>query len=77
MAAASGTTYDVGSWNLATAPVHEDLMDMVTIIDSFQTPMFSSMPKVRATDVVHSWAIDALDATSTAGTSEGVNFLAA
>lgn len=77
MAAASGTTYDVGSWPLTTAPQHEDLMDMVTIIDSFQTPMFSSMPKIRATDVVHSWAIDALDATSTAGTSEGVNFLAA
>jgi len=77
MAATSGTSYDVGSWPLSTAPQHEDLMDMVTIIDSFQTPMFSSMPKVRATDVVHSWAIDALDATSTAGTSEGVNFLAA
>lgn len=77
MAAASGTTYDVGSWPLTTAPQHEDLMDLVTIIDSFQTPMFSSMPKIRATDVVHSWAIDALDATSTAGTSEGINFLAA
>src|SRR6185369_15787490 len=77
MAAASGTTYDVGSWPLTTAPQHEDLMDMVTIIDSFQTPMFSSMPKIRATDVVHSWAIDALDATATGSTNaaEGSAFV--
>lgn len=77
MAATSGTTYDVGSWPLNSAPQHEDLMDQVTIIDSYQTPMFSSMPKVRATDVIHSWAIDSLDATATAGTSEGVDFVEA
>jgi hypothetical protein len=69
-------TYDVGFWPLTTAATHEDLMDLVTILDSFQTPMFSSMPKIRATDVVHSWTIDTLAGTATGGTAEGVDFSA-
>ena len=50
-------------------------MDMVTILDSFQTPFFSSAPKIRVRDPVHSWVTDTLAATSTAGTAEGVDFL--
>jgi hypothetical protein len=71
------TTYDVGFWPSATAPTHEDLADIVTILDSYQTPMFSTAPKIRATDVVHSWTIDTLSSTLTAGTSESVDFLSA
>jgi len=56
---------------------HEDLTDLVTILDSFQTPFFSSAPKTRATDVVHSWTVDTLVATSTAGVLEGDDFNAA
>lgn len=70
------TTYDVGFWPLGTAATHEDLVDIVTILDSFQTPMFSSMPKIRATDVVHSWAVDTLAATSTAAVAENIDFSA-
>jgi hypothetical protein len=49
-------------------------VDIVTILDSFQTPMFSSAPKIRAKDVVHSWTVDTLAATSTAGVAEAVDF---
>lgn len=68
------STFDVGFFPNATGVHHEDLVDVVTILDSFQTPMFSSAPKVRARDVVHSWTVDTLAATSTAGVAEGVDF---
>jgi hypothetical protein len=68
------STFDVGFFNNATGVHHEDLTDIVTILDSFQTPMFSSSPKIRAKDVVHSWTVDTLAATSTAGVIEGVDF---
>lgn len=71
------STFDVGTLFGATANVHhEDLADIVTILDSFQTPMFSSSPKIRARDAVHSWTVDTLAATSTAGVIEGVDFSA-
>lgn len=68
------TTFDAGFFPNATGIHHEDLVDVVTILDSFQTPMFSSAPKVRARDVVHSWTVDTLAATSTAGVIENVDF---
>ena len=68
------STFDVGFWNNATGVHHEDLVDIVTILDSFQTPLFSSSPKIRAKDVVHSWTIDTLAATTTAGVAEGIDF---
>ena len=68
------TTFGVGFWPNATGVHHEDLVDVVTILDSFQTPMFSSAPKIRAKDVVHSWTVDTLAATSTAGVAEGIDF---
>lgn len=68
------STFDVGFFPNATGVHHEDLIDVVTILDSFQTPMFSSMPKIRARDVVHSWTVDTLAATATGGVAEGVDF---
>jgi hypothetical protein len=68
------STFDVGFFPNATGAHHEDLVDVVTILDSFQTPMFSSAPKLRAKDVVHSWTVDTLAATSTAGVIEAVDF---
>jgi len=73
---AGSTTYDVGFWPSATAPTHEDLVDIVTILDSFQTPFFSSAPKNRARDVIHSWTVDTLAATATAGDTETTAFVA-
>lgn len=68
------TVFDVLGTPNPSGIHHEDLVDVVTILDSFQTPMFSSMPKIRAKDVVHSWTVDTLAATSTAGVIENVDF---
>ena len=70
------STFDAGFFPNATGIHHEDLVDVVTILDSFQTPFFSSAPKIRAKDVVHSWTVDTLTATSTAGVAEGIDFSA-
>ena len=68
------SAFDAGFFPSGTGVNHEDLVDVVTILDSFQTPMFSSAPKIRAKDVVHSWTVDTLAATCTAGVAEGVDF---
>jgi hypothetical protein len=68
------STIGVGFWPSGTAPTHEDLVDIVTILDSFQTPFFSSAPKVRAKDVVHSWTVDTLQATASAGAIDGDDY---
>jgi hypothetical protein len=67
------SAFDSGFWPSAGGH-HEDLADIVTILDSFQTPMFSSAPKIRVRDVVHSWMVDTLAATTTAGVAEGILF---
>lgn len=76
VAAGLYSTFDAGFFPSGTGIHHEDLVDVVTILDSFQTPFFSSAPKIRAKDVVHSWTVDTLTATSTAGVAEGVDFSA-
>jgi hypothetical protein len=68
------STFDIGFFPTDTAIHHEDLTDVLTIIDSFQTPFFSGAPKIRARDVVHSWPIDTLAAVSSAGAPDGVDF---
>src|SRR5947207_7903084 len=74
------STFDAGFFPSGTGVHHEDLVDVVTILDSFQTPMFSSSPKTRAKDVVHSWTVDTLASTTaasaTAGIGEGIDFSA-
>src|SRR5580765_1772254 len=78
MPSAAYSSYTAGFFGAATGLnfiiIREDLTDVVTILDSFQTPFFSSSPKTRALDVVHSWTIDTLAATSTAGALEGDDF---
>lgn len=73
------TTYDSGFFQaggVAASGIlhHEDLTDVLTILDSFQTPFFSGAPKLRARDVVHSWPIDALAAPSSAGRPDGMDY---
>jgi hypothetical protein len=68
------SAYDSGFWSSVSAVHHEDLADIVTILDSFQTPMFSSSPKIRIRDVVHSWTVDSLSATTTGVVGEGIDF---
>lgn len=70
------SAFDAGFFNNATGWNREDYVPVVTILDSFQTPWFSASPKIRARDVVHSWTVDTLAATSTAGVPDGVDFSA-
>jgi D-serine deaminase-like pyridoxal phosphate-dependent protein len=68
------STYDIGFFPSDTAVHHEDFTDVLTILDSFQTPAFSSFPKIRVRDMVHSWPVDTLAAPTTAGTPDGVDW---
>ena len=81
MATASWGTYDVGSFGYGYAASaqlnHEDFIDVQVILGATQTPAFTSFRKDRARDVVHSWSVDALAATSTAGSEEGKTFASA
>ena len=65
------STFDIGFFPSDTAIHHEDLTDVLTIIDSFQPPFFSGAPKIRARDMVHSWPVDTLTAVSSAGAPDG------
>lgn len=67
--------YEVGF--LTACGNREDLLDIVTNIDPWDTPFFSSAPKGRSNSSNHSWLTDALAATSTAGAIEGGDFNAA
>ena len=49
----------------------EDLLDVITNIDPWDTPFVSQAPKVKANHVFHEWLKDTLPATSTAGAVEG------
>lgn len=74
------STFDLGFFNNITGVHHEDLTDVLTIIDSTQTPLFSGAPKTRARDVVHSWPVDtllgatAINVLASAGLAEGMDF---
>lgn len=52
----------------------EDLLDLITNVDPFDTPWVTQAPKVRAQHVVHEWLTDTLAATSTAGEIEGADW---
>ncbi len=72
------TTFDVGFFGSGVAASgqihHEDFSDVLTILDSVQTPFFSGAPKIRSKDVVHSWPVDSLAAAASAGTPDGIDF---
>lgn len=49
----------------------EDLLDLITNVDPYDTPWVTQAPKVRAMHVVHEWLRDTLAATSTASGAGG------
>lgn len=52
----------------------EDLLDLITNVDPWDTPWVTQAPKVRAEHVLHEWLTDTLAATSTAGEVEGADW---
>lgn len=73
-AANMGFTYD---WGFSGGSANrEDLLDVITTIDPWDTPFYSSAPKVNAMHTTHEWLVDAYAATATGGALEGGAFSA-
>jgi len=53
----------------------EDLLDFITNVDPWETPAFTSFPKVKCDHVTHEWLTDTLAAATTAGGTEGRDFI--
>src|SRR6185503_12106948 len=68
-----GTTYGFGV-AAGVGANREDLLDLISNIDPYDTPFVTSAPKVKANAVLHQWLTDTLPATSTAGLNEGDDF---
>jgi len=49
----------------------EDLTDIIGMISPVDTPMLSRFGKTKATNTLHEWQVDALDAATGAGVVEG------
>jgi hypothetical protein len=58
-------TYGFG-FLAGTGANREDLLDLITNVDPWDTPWVTQAPKVRASHVVHEWLVDTLATTSTA-----------
>lgn len=58
-------TYGFG-FAAGTGANREDLLDLITNVDPWDTPWVTQAPKTRAMHVVHEWLADTLAATSTA-----------
>lgn len=54
----------------------EDLLDLITNLSPWDTPFYSSAPKVDCKHTTHEWLIDSLSATATGGAFEGGGFSA-
>jgi hypothetical protein len=72
------SVYDLGATQAVATSIREDLLDLITNIDPWDTPFFSSCPKTQANHVYHEWLTDSLNAaTSATGThAEGADFSA-
>lgn len=44
--------------------IREDLSDIISDISPTETPLYSAMKKIKATNTIHEWQTDALDAPS-------------
>lgn len=54
----------------------EDLSDAIYDISPIDTPMLSSIARVKATGILHEWQTDILDASTVQGAIEGDDFAA-
>lgn len=63
-------TYDTTNPGSAVSN-REDLSNVLTILAPEETPVLSSLPKIRASATFHEWTVDSLASPSTAGVNEG------
>jgi hypothetical protein len=52
----------------------EDLLDLITNVDPWDTPWVTQAPKVTASHVVHEWLTDSLGSTDSSGAIEGADW---
>lgn len=52
----------------------EDLLDLITNVDPWDTPWVTQAPKVTASHVVHEWLTDTLGSTDATGAIEGADW---
>jgi len=52
----------------------EDLLDLITNVDPWDTPWVSQAPKVTASHVVHEWLTDTLGTVDDSGAIEGADY---
>ncbi len=69
---ALSNTYDTTNPGSAVSN-REDLSDVLTILAPEETPVLSSLPKVRASGTFHEWTVDSLSSPTTAGIAEGAD----
>jgi len=69
---ALSNTYDTTNPGSAVSN-REDLSDVLTILAPEETPVLSSLSKIRASGTFHEWTVDSLADPSTAGVSEGAD----
>ena len=69
---ALSNTYDTTNPGSAVSN-REDLSDVLTILAPEETPVLSSLPKVRASGTFHEWTVDSLSSPTTTGIAEGAD----
>lgn len=69
-----------GNIDTTNSANREDLIDLITLTDPYETPFFSMVQKGTAQHVIHEWLTETLQATATGGGTkyaEGAAFSAA
>lgn len=62
-----------GTYDLTTN--HEDLTDVLVIVGQMKTPMFSNLPKAKASNVLHEWPLDSYGSVSSSNAQvEGFDY---
>ena len=69
---AFSNTYDTTNTGSAVSN-REDLTNLVSILAPEETPVYSLLPKVKATATFHEWTLDSLAAPVSTGIAEGTD----
>jgi hypothetical protein len=67
--------WGLGQQSIGTAGANpEDLLDLITNVDPYDTPWVTQAPKVQANHVIHEWLVDTLGTVTTSGAIEGDDY---
>jgi hypothetical protein len=67
--------WGIGTGGTTTGGVNpEDLLDLITNVDPYDTPWVTQAPKVQTNHVIHEWLVDTLGDIDTTGAIEGDDY---